>query len=136
MTLQSVKLEQNTFCGPSVISAISGIGTDKAAAILSSITGKNKIKAVYISDVAYAFSRLGYKVEYVPFPKGTSVFSLMFSLRDGMYVFLIPGHFIAIEVDGNHRYICDNHTKNPISASASARLGAKILSVIKVTKAQ
>jgi hypothetical protein len=139
--MNTIKLGENTFCGPSVISAIAGIDSDEAAALLSSITGKVKIKAVYLEDLMKALKELGYSSERIRDFNDYSVFKSLFSIRDGMYVYLVVdsmkekvGHFIAIEVNGSHRYICDNHTKSPINISSSARLGMKVRGMIKVVK--
>lgn len=135
MAMNSIQFGNNQFCGPSVLSAICGISTDEAAAVLSSITGKNKITGIFIRDLKTAFNHLGYDCLTVAVPNG-SLFSTLFYLhgKDGQYVFTVPGHFIAIELNGNHKYICDNHTKEPINVGSSARLGMRVQAVLKVEK--
>lgn len=51
-----------------------------------------------------------------------------------MYIITLPNHFAAIEVNNKQIYFCDNHTKEPIPAAASARLLQKVLAVNKVFK--
>jgi len=134
--MNKVQFGKNEFCGPSCISAIAGINTDEASAVLSSITGRSKITGVYPSELEKAFNILGYNVEGIPSLAGSTIFSSLFQLhgKDGYYVFTIPGHFVAIELNGNHKYICDNHSKSPINVSSSARLGQRVQRVVKVTK--
>jgi len=133
--MNSIQFGKNQFCGPSVISAICGIGTDEASAILSTITGQKNIKGVYTSDLIKAFNQLGYDCNSVTIPKG-SLFSSLFYLhgKDGTYVFMVPGHFIAIELNGNHKFICDNHTKEPINVGSSSRLGMRVQSIFRIER--
>lgn len=133
--MENVNFGKNTFCGPSVISAIAGINTDESEAVLKSVIGSNRpIKGVYTADLKKAFIKLDYEIEDIRLI-GRSLFSCLFQLKqDGYYIFMVPGHFIAIEVNGNHKYICDNHTKSPINVSNSSRLGQKVDSCFKVVK--
>lgn len=126
----------NKFCGPSVLSAIAGITTDEAESLIQRITGSSRaVRGVYMSDLKKAFQSIGYNTADVQWI-GHSVFSAVVGLhgRDGTYVFMVPGHFIAIESNGNKKYICDNHTKEPINVSSSARLGMKVVSLFRVWK--
>lgn len=131
--MEIIKFGENKYCGPSVMSAICGITTDEAAAIISGITGKKRVISVYESHLVAAFHKVGYKTEKLQVTSHT-VFGSLFNLKDGIYVYTVPRHYIAIEVNGNHRYICDNHTKSPINASASARLSQKVVSMFRVWK--
>lgn len=129
--METVKFGNNTYCGPSVMSAIAGINTDEAARIISSITGKKRVTGVYEEHLRIAFDLIGFKTEKIQVTANT-VFGNLFHLTNGIYVFTVPGHYIAIEIDGNHRFICDNRTRSPINISASARLSQKVVSIIKV----
>ena len=134
--MNEIDFGNNQFCGPSVLSAITGINTDEAAAVIQSVTGSYKpVRGVLLKDLMQAFRQLGYKTIEEPWV-GSSVFSALYSLhgKDGNYVFMVPGHFIAIESNGNHKYICDNHTKSPINVSSSARLGMKVAALFRVEK--
>lgn len=134
--MNKVNFGKNTFCGPSVISAIAGCTTDEAEALIQSVRGnRKKVVGAYLSELTEVFRELNYSVSSLRGLENQSIFSSMFRIRDdGYYVFLIPGHFIAIEVNGNNRFICDNHTKSPINLSNSARLNQKVLGVIRVIK--
>lgn len=134
MTLNKIQQGQNTFCGPAVISAICGISTDEAAKVIQGVTKQTRpVKAVWDTDLSEAFKRLGYNVRYLQ--AGGSLYYMLSILKTGVYVLVVPGHFICIEIDSDgKRYICDNHTRKPLNASASARLGQKVMRVIKVEK--
>lgn len=139
MTINKVQINENgnKFCGPSVISAICGISTDHAADVINLIRGKvpirTKVTGVYMHELKNAFRYLRYNCEDIKYD-GRLFSFLTSSMAEGIYVIMIPGHFIAIEVNGNHKYICDNHTKEPINAAVSARAMQKVIAVIKVTK--
>lgn len=124
----------NQYCGPSVMSAIAGISTDQAAAVILSITGqRGKVKGVFTKDLIKAFSRIGYDCTLQTVNQ--SVFYTMMMLNeDGMYVLEVPGHFIAVEVNGIHKFICDNASKEPVNAGVSARLSQKVTQIVKVVK--
>lgn len=141
--MNSVNFGQNKFCGPSVMSAICGISTDEASAVLLSIIKRHnprvrKVTGVIPTDLKLGFNTFGYDCQSIEV-NGYSVFANLHWIinkgnADGYYVFMTPGHFIAIELNGQHKYICDNHSKDPISVSNSARLGQKVISIIKVTR--
>jgi hypothetical protein len=132
--MNTITFGTNTFCGPSVISAITGLSTDKAAETISRITGRKKVVGVYSHELEKAFHLLDYKTERIPV-SSRSVFGMLYVLkRDGTYVFMVPGHFIAIEINGNDKFICDNHTRTPINISASARLNQKVIGLFRVWK--
>jgi len=132
--MEPVRFGKNQFCGPSVMSAITGLSTDEAATVISSITGRTKVAGVYQSDLIKAFEKLGYKCSRIKLVGRTLFGALMNLTDDGMYVLMVPGHYITIEVNGKQKYICDNRTKEPINVSNSARLGQKVVSVIRVAK--
>src|SRR5690348_16726944 len=128
---------KNQYCGPSVLAAIAGITTDEAEAFLQqSRDDYRPVKGVWPSEIRTAFSKLGYQTLTVNLPRGTKIFRVTFMLGEnsGIYVFEVPIHVDAIEINGMNRYLCDNHTKEPISISNSARLNQKIQSVVKVIK--
>lgn len=135
--MNSIEFGNNRYCGPSVMSAILGITTDEAEAVIQSVTGqKRNVTAVYENDLRKAFESLNYKTEAIEASSNT-VFGCLFRMRlsqSGMFVFTVPGHFIAIEINGGHMYICDNHSKEPIRAVNSARLSQKVVKIFKVIK--
>lgn len=135
--MHNVNIESNEFCGPSVMSAILGIGTDEAASRIQNVTGqRTKVKGVFLHDLCTAFRQYGYECKQVIVP-GQTVWGCLFSLRSnpGMYVFTVPNHFIAIEVNDEGRaVICDNHSKTPVKMSSSSRLGMKVVAITKVFK--
>jgi len=61
MQLHVPKNTGNQYCGPSAISAITGIGTAEAATVIRSVTGQRFVKSATYSGVTVALSKLGYK---------------------------------------------------------------------------
>lgn len=129
---------KNTYCGPAVISAITGCTTDDAEKLIQDITKSSKpVKGVYTSDLCEAFHRLGYKTTYYTHLNHTgSLFYILSVLSDGMYVLTVPGHFICIEVVGKQRFVCDSFRRTPINAAISARGSQRVGYVVKVEKSE
>ena len=46
----------------------------------------------------------------------------------------MTGHFVTVEVNGGKIYFCDNHTKQPMPAAASARMMQACISAHLVIK--
>ena len=137
--MNSVNFGANQFCGPSVISAIAGINTDEAVAVVISTSDRKRkiVTGLYMYELKAAFKELGFECSDV-IPSARTVFGCLYSISrssgNGYYVFMVPGHFIAIELNGEHKFICDNRSKTPVNAAASSRLGMKVNLIIKVTK--
>lgn len=134
--LHEVNFGLNQYCGPAVLSAITGESTDRCAAVISAVSGKKVIKGVQASHLKEAFRRLRFDVININ-PVG--VFSsrlhgliMELSNSDGFYIIIVPGHFIAIEVLKGQVYLVDNASKSPLPANSSARLMQRVEHVFKV----
>jgi hypothetical protein len=138
--LKSVVIGQNKYCGPAVLSILTGRNTDDCAYAISRVNGKYQITGVELPDLLKAASNLGFDSQSVNI--AGSLFMVITQLvvqdkdgsNDGMYIVTLPKHFVTIEVNNKKVYFCDNHTKEPISAAASARLGQAVVGLHKVTK--
>ena len=132
--LKSVNFGLNKFCVPSVMSALTGRSTDECATVITSINGRKEIKAVDIPDIIAAFKRLRFVVEEQPIPARTlyGVLSRL-STNDGLYLIVIPRHIVAIRVEAGQVQLVDNASKEPLDASASARLTQQVDKIFKVT---
>ena len=124
----------NKYCGPAVLSILTGRNTDECADAISRINNQHDIKGVSITDLLKAADDLGFNHEKI----GENYRSLYLALLDiasidGMYIVVLEKHFICIEVKKPSIYLCDNHTKSPINAASSARLSQKVLYLYKVT---
>lgn len=139
MTLNPVNQGENKYCGPAVLSSITGISTDEAERIINSVRNvdvSRKVTGVWANELRKALEILGWKSYDIPKVGRRSIFSCMMTMNSpGVYLFYIPHHVLAIEIgnDGK-RYILDNHTKKALSLSNSARLGQRVLAVVKVEK--
>jgi len=133
--LNSVNIGQNKYCGPAVLSILTGKGTDECARVISRINGQYNVVGVLLNDLLRAADQLGFDQKRIE-PAG-SLYGTLVRLAvngDGMYIITVPNHFVAIEVNNKKVYFCDNHTKEPMPASASARLLQKVLGVNQVIK--
>lgn len=133
--MNKVKQGQNQYCVPAVISILTGKDTDECARAISRVTGSSRVEGVAYTDTLEVLKRLGMQVTSEPQASDQSLFSSMHYLSriDGMYIVGVPGHVVAIEVKEHKVYLCDNHTKEPISGAASARLGQRVDKVYKVS---
>lgn len=131
--LKAVDFGMNQYCGPSVLSVLTGENTDRCAAVISAVSGKQTIKAVEKGHLREALKRLRFTVEDTVF-RGSTLYSTLHMMhkREGKYVVFVPEHVIAIEVTSKDIYICDNHTKTPIDVKQSARLAQRVIDVWKV----
>jgi hypothetical protein len=131
--LKDINFGFNTFCGPSVMSALTGKSTDECAAVISAVSGRQEIRAVSTAHLIEAFRRLRFDMKQID-KMGYSLFSNLsyLSRSDGMYIVMVPKHVVAIEVRENQIWLVDNHSKQPVDASASARLTQKCEAVYKI----
>jgi hypothetical protein len=133
-TLKDINFGMNQYCGPAVLSALTGESTDRCATVISAVSGKREIKAVEKHHLKQALAKLRFDVEDTIFA-GSSLYGTLYRMHthDGLYVIFVPHHIIAVEVKGTEIYICDNHTKTPLDIKQSARLTQKCEAVWKVT---
>lgn len=136
MKIKNISTAKNKFCGPAVISSITGLTTDEAEKAIQEVVGNNKpVVGVWSVDLCETFKRLGYRCTYYThLDNSGSLFYILSVLSDGIYVLVVPGHYVCVEIDGPRRYLCDNHTRKPLMAAISARGSQRVLTVIGVEK--
>lgn len=134
--LKAVKVGQNKFCGPAVLSILTGRDTDECAQAIRAINKQYIIAGVYLSDLLKAANSLGFDTHKIYGVDGISLYRLCTQIvnTDGIYIVTIPHHFVVLEVKDRKIYFCDNHTKEPIPAASSARLMIKVEACYKVEK--
>lgn len=133
--MRSVTAGNNQFCGPAVLSILTGKSVDECASVLSAISGRLEIREVKMSDMLLACKKLRFDTELVK-PEGYSLFGQLSRLVDkpGLYIVAVKRHVVAVEVSDNKEiFFCDNHTKEPINAAAAARLGQRVEQLYLVT---
>ena len=125
----------NIFCGPAVLSALTGKTTDECANVIGHINGRFEIRGVQIDHLLKALDKLGFNSEEVRPPAGM-LFGVLnhLSHTEGMYVVRVPKHVVAVEVLEGKIYLIDNHSKSAIDAAGSARLTQRVENVYKVVK--
>jgi ABC-type bacteriocin/lantibiotic exporter with double-glycine peptidase domain len=132
--LHTADIGHNKYCGPAVLSILTGKSTDECASVISHINGKYTVEGVKLADLLKAADKLGFdSQEIAPFG---SLFSQVSYLvhSNGLYIVTLPKHFVVIEINDKKAFFCDNHTKEPIPAASSARLSQKVISCHRVTK--
>jgi hypothetical protein len=130
--LKTINFGLNQFCGPAVMSALTGKSTDECAAVISAVSGRKEIKAVQPAHIKEALKRLRFDVSELD--GGPTLFGVLNRLyrNNGFYVIFVPRHVVAIEIKIDEVYICDNHTKTPLNIRQSARLLQKVEAVWRV----
>lgn len=134
--LHEVNFGINQFCGPAVMSALTGKSTDECAAVISAVSGRQEIRAVAVSHLVEAFRRLRFDMKMID-KTSYSLFGNLSSLsaKPGMYIILVPKHVVAVEVTNDNKiYLVDNASKSPLPAEGSARLSQKCEAVYSITK--
>ena len=133
--LKSVNFGMNKYCVPAVMSALTGRSTDECAAVITSINGRQEIKAVNVPDIIKAFKKLRFDIEEQPLSART-LFGMLNRLasKDGSYLIIVPKHIVAIKIEEGQIQICDNASKEPLDAHASARLTQQVDMVFKITQ--
>jgi hypothetical protein len=134
--LKAVEFGFNRFCGPSVLSILTGRSTDDCAKAITKVNGMYDVRGVYTKDLLEAAKVMGFKSKDMYVGEVSLYRALMSIARtEGLYIVTVTGHFVCVEVTAEHNlYFCDNHTKEPIPAASSARLGMQVVSVHKVEK--
>lgn len=133
--LKEINFGLNQYCGPAVLSALTGESTDRCAAVISAVSGKREIKAVNREHLKEALKRLRFTVSETLFG-GQTLYGTLFRMisSPGLYVVCVPHHVVAVEVIDEQIYICDNHCKTPLDIKQSARLMQKVECVWKVER--
>lgn len=128
--MKQVNQGSNIYCGPAVLSIVSGKNTDECAKVINKIRGKSsysEVKEIYSeTELPKALDLLGFDCNKVPNLEDASLLWTFHLIKnmDGMYIVQVPKHVVAIEVKEGKILFCDNHTKEPMNAANSARLGA------------
>ena len=137
-TLNRVNEGFNKYCGPAVLSILTGKSTDECASVIGSINGQYNVAGVTLNHLLLALDRLGFdqKCIHSQTDGSYSLYGLITRIvsTNGMYVIMLPKHFVCIEVKDKQVYFCDNHTKEPIPAASSARLMQKIVAAYQVVE--
>jgi hypothetical protein len=129
--MNNINFGLNKYCGPSVISALTGRSTDECASIIQSISGQREIKAVAVDHIYKALNKLRFKTIKVE-PKANSLYGNLVMLENGTYLILVPRHIVAVEKQEGSITLIDNHTRIAINAAMSARLMQHVEQIVKI----
>jgi len=131
--LNEVTFGLNRYCGPSVLSILTGKDTDTCAKAISAVSGQRVVRGAQVSHILRALDKLGFDQIRKPLIART-LFGCLNALVnfDGFYLIVVPDHIVAIEIKEKSIYFCDNHTGKPIKAEASARLTQEVMDIYYV----
>lgn len=134
--LNKVNIGLNKYCGPAVLSILTGKSTDECAFAIGRVTGNYQVKGVFTNDLLRAADKLGF--DQIAYDKSSTLYGTLVRLvnDDGMYIVSLETHFVCIEVQDKKIFFCDNHTKEPMPAASSARMMQKVMYVHKLVKRQ
>lgn len=131
--LKDIQFGMNKYCGPAFLSAITGKDTDECARIISEVSGKREIKAVELGHLIKALNKMRFDAEKQKVFSYSLYGNIIHILKkDGMYLVMVPHHFVAVEVKSNQVFLVDNHTRQPIDAASSARLIQRVDAIYKI----
>ena len=112
------KSDKNGYCGPSVISILTGMTTAESAKVINSFYVKRKryIKATNMWEISNGFFACGIDMAKIKIPKNIKTLDKWlddteYSRKDNIYLIASGGHWIIIQ--GNN-YVC-SMTKNIIN---------------------
>lgn len=147
MQLYQITNNGNRYCGPAVISAVAGIGTKEAAALIRQNTGRTKVIGTQWHELESALRSLGFATERVRIPlnsaaayktvnlrtwgaavaKGKAVYLLHVGPKKGGHWVLVQGRHAMCSRTGN-LVALDDHP-NARSFVQGARLITKVRTV-------
>lgn len=128
--LNQVIFGVNKYCGPSVLSILTGKNTDECASAIMAVSGQKVVRGAQVPHILKAVDRLGF--DHIRKPLiARSLYGCLCALAnfDGFYLIVVPEHIVAVEVKDKEIYFCDNHTEKPIKAEASARLTQEVIDI-------
>lgn len=84
--INQVSIGMNRYCGPAVLSILTGKNTDQAAAAIYHVCPSYRGEGVNINDMLRALDKLGFDQEYVQ--HGNTLYGSLVRMvmRDGMYI--------------------------------------------------
>jgi hypothetical protein len=147
MQLYQINNNGNHYCGPAVISAVAGIGTKEAAALIRQRTGRARVTGTHWHELQGVLSALGYGMDGVRIPlnsaaayktvnmrtwgaavaKGKAVYLLHVGPKKGGHWVLVQGRHAICSRTGN-LVALDDHP-NARSFVQGARLITKVRTV-------
>jgi hypothetical protein len=134
LTLHRINQNGNKFCGPSILSALAGIGTREAAAVVRAATGTDKaVRGTHSGEIRAALAVLGFSMN--PLPLHDKV-----SLRQWVERFPQSAQSTFLVVAGRHwillqgtQTVC-GMTIEPVQVDAHPHARRRLTSVYTITQ--
>lgn len=122
----------NSYCGPAVVSSLTGCNTDEAARVIRSILGRKIVTSSSSTEVSGALEKFGLRCTRVP----ADGFLINFARKSDVYYVLYSGHWAVV---GRGKYLCGIHPKGfdvevgPEKPSRVYRSNAEVRAAFLVT---
>jgi hypothetical protein len=129
------KTGHNRYCGPGALSIITGIDTAQAAAALREVSGRKAIKGAHEVHMRRVLTKLGYRVQTVTFPEGTTLAAWLkanpLSQRGTkVYLITVAHHYVTVQ---GRRGGC-NLTGGPVALKDMKKRRGVVASILLVSK--
>jgi len=130
----------NTYCGPAVISAITGIDTGEAAGVIRGITGQQRVKGTSYWGCRGALRQLGYGTRVLYEAERGKGITLAKWLKDSKAI-RTPGRVFLVcagyhwQIVSGRRYTCGRIGEIVSIRDARVKRRARVARVFEVTKA-
>jgi hypothetical protein len=137
LTLHRINQNGNKFCGPSIVSALAGIGTKEAAAVIRAQTGSTKaVKGTHSGEIREALRALGFSMQALP-PLAVKV-----SLREWVVRYPQSAQSTFLVVAGRHWIVTQGTqavcglTIEPVQVDAHPHARRRVTSVYKLAQVE
>jgi len=131
-----------SWCGPTVIAAITGLAIPSVKARIKKVRGHNgPVKGTHTWEVRKVLEELGYQMEHQPLYRNGALRAggLKLTLAqwlkrprdmEAAYILEVTNHWVAVK----GRWFCDTYTKGvPVRCTQAPRKRKRVCNVYKVT---
>lgn len=137
-TRQVIKASENSnnYCGPAALSIITGLSTSMCAGLVNKVRrkpGYMAVNGVWTEEMLQVLESENFSIESTnPKQLGSIYWVLSTIKQDGLYLAQLKTHYVVLDIKGNERTLCDNHTRTPIKAGNSSRLSQEVVGLYRV----
>lgn len=136
----------NPWCGPAVLSILTGKNTDECAKVVGNMMGVSGtyVTGVTIQHMLAAITKLGGSSQRLNSLENCSLFMALYGINTvpGKYLVMVKhtrliNHYIALEVRPDRTIsMCDNRTQRDVKIEASIELSRRVLQIWRIDIAE
>lgn len=128
MRLLNTITGRNKYCGPAAVSAVAGVSTDRAAALMRHKGGRRSIRGAFNHEVLGAFRYLGWdNIMTDSFRKGRRPTLARWldgdRCRKSAYLVNVTGHYVVVRGD----WFADSRQREPVHVDAAPGRRARVV---------